>query len=411
MNRLDREVSPMRILKVVQSYFPFEEKGGTVFKVRALARALAGRGNSVSILTADLGLGRTRHGLELESHEWGWRANVDGIPVVYLSTAGHYRALTFNPNVIDFSQNALGRFEIVHFYGLYDLLGPSVSYFCRRRSLPYVVEPMGMFRPIDRGFRLKRLWHRALGRPFLRGAAEMVATSELEQQEFLDDGIPASKVVLRYNGIDPESFADPPSAGLFRAAWNIPADEPLIVFLSRLIPRKGADMLIRVFARVCAKGGRLVIAGPEGEAGYREYLERCAREAGCAERVVFTGAIYRDEKKALLRDADIFVLASRYENFANVVAEAIAYDVPVIVSNTCGIHSLVQGRAGIVISPEEGALAAALERFLADEAFYLQCRAGCREVVRELGWDRLSGQMEGFYRQALGTGDRGLEGF
>jgi glycosyltransferase involved in cell wall biosynthesis len=392
----------MRILKVVQSYFPFEEKGGTVFKVRALARALAQRGNSVSILTADLGLSRVRHGLELESHEWGWRGNVDGIPVVYLSAAGHYRALTFNPTVIDFSQNALERFDIVHFYGLYDLLGPAVSYFCRKRSLPYVIEPMGMFRPIDRGFRLKRVWHRALGRPFLRGAAALVATSELEQQEFLDDGIPPDRVVLRYNGIDPQSFEDPPDAGLFRAAWNLPADEPLIVFLSRLIPRKGADMLIRVFAKVCADAGRLVIAGPEGETGYREYLERCAREVGCADRVVFTGPVYRDEKKALLRDADIFVLASRYENFANVVAEAMAYDLPVIVSNTCGIHSLVQDRAGIVIPPQEDALAAALHRFLTDEAFYLKCRAGCREVVKELGWDRLSGQMEGFYRRALG---------
>jgi len=391
----------MRILKVVQSYFPFEEKGGTVFKVRALARALAERGNSVSILTADLGLARSHHGLELESHEWGWRANIDGIPVVYLSTAGHYRALTFNPNVIDFSQNALGRFDIVHFYGLYDLLGPAVSYFCRRRSLPYVIEPMGMFRPIDRGFRLKRLWHGVLGRPFLRGAAELVATSELEQQEFLDDGIPPGKVVLRYNGIDPKSFEDPPDAGTFRAEWSLPADEPLIVFLSRLIPRKGADMLIRVFARACPATGRLVIAGPEGESGYREYLERCVREAGCAERVVFTGPVYRDEKKALLRDADIFVLASRYENFANVVAEAMAYDVPVIVSNTCGIHSLVQDRAGIVIPPQEDALAAALNRFLTDEAFYLKCRAGCGEVVKELGWDRLSEQMEKFYRQAL----------
>src|ERR1700677_1243580 len=122
----------MRILKVVQSYFPFEEKGGTVFRVRALARALAQRGNSVSILTADLGLSRVRHGLELESHEWGWRGNVDGIPVVYLSAAGHYRALTFNPTVIDFSQNALERFDIVHFYGLYALLGPQVRYFCRK---------------------------------------------------------------------------------------------------------------------------------------------------------------------------------------------------------------------------------------------------------------------------------------
>ena len=54
----------------------------------------------------------------------------------------------------------------------------------------------------------------------------------------------------------------------------------------------------------------------------------------------------------------------------------------------------MQDRAGIVIPPEEGALAEALGRFFTDQALYLKCRAGCREVVAELGWDRLSEQME-----------------
>ena len=52
--------------------------------------------------------------------------------------------------------------------------------------------------------------------------------------------------------------------------------------------------------------------------------------------------MYDDDKKAVLIDSDIFALPSRYENFANVVAEAIAYDIPVIISPSCGIRSLVK---------------------------------------------------------------------
>ena len=62
-------------------------------------------------------------------------------------------------------------------------------------------------------------------------------------------------------------------------------------------------------------------------------------------------------RSGVLRDSDIFVLPSRYENFANVVAEAIAYDVPVIISPSCGIQPLVEGRAGLVVPAEKDALA------------------------------------------------------
>ncbi len=70
----------MRILKVVQAYYPFQEKGGPVVKVRALARGLVQRGHRVTVLTADLGL-RKRTGLDIkfEPCEWGWRSEQDGV--------------------------------------------------------------------------------------------------------------------------------------------------------------------------------------------------------------------------------------------------------------------------------------------------------------------------------------------
>ena len=69
------------------------------------------------------------------------------------------------------------------------------------------------------------------------------------------------------------------------------------MFLSRFIPRKGADMLIEAFARVCPESGRLVIAGPEGEPGYRAHLERRAQESGVARaRPLYRPGIRRGKK-------------------------------------------------------------------------------------------------------------------
>ena len=192
----------------------------------------------------------------------------------------------------------LPRFDVVHCYGLYDFLGPAVAYFCRREGIPYLVEPMGMYRPIDRSLWLKTVWHHTFGKAFLRDAARIVATSELEEREFLSAGFSSSRVVLRYNGIDRELFSAMPSRGTFRAKWGLSPEEPLVLFLSRLIPRKGADLLIQSFAKVCGESGRLVIAGPEGEHGYRAFLEKRAKESGAIARIIFCGPLYDEEEKS-----------------------------------------------------------------------------------------------------------------
>lgn len=392
----------MRVLKVVQSYFPFQDRGGPVVKVRALARGLAQHGQQITVLTADLGIeAKTNTDVKVSRCKWGWCAQQDGVETIYLPTVAHYRALTLNPRVVAFCRASISQFDLVHLYGLYDLLGPAVGYFCRRRGIPYVIEPMGMYRPIDRGFLLKRLWHMSFGDAYWRNAALIVATSEMEQRELVEDGVPAEKIVIRYNGIDGRPSSDAPSRGAFRTKWSIPSEEPLVLFLGRLIPRKGADILIEAFSEACPKSGRLVIAGPEGEPGYRAMLEQRASKAGIASRVIFTGALYDHDKSALMIDADIFVLPSRYENFANSAAEAMAFDVPVIVTDTCGICSLVNGRAGLVIAPEKQPLIAALRNLISDPVLYAKLKAGCKEVAAELGWDRLTEQMEGHYTKVL----------
>lgn len=393
----------MRILKVVQSYYPFHEMGGPVVKVRALAQALAKRGHEITVLTADWGLSsRNGHGLALEHCPWGWRGAEQNVETIYLSSIGRYRALTLNPRVIGFCRASLKRFDVVHFYGLYDLLGPAVGFYCRRAPVPYVIEPLGMYRPIDRGFLRKAIWHASAGRAFCGGARSFVATANLEQQTLIEEGVPPGKIVVRYNGVDADIAATAMAAkGRFRQKWNVPSGETLILFLSRLIPRKGADILIDAFAQCCAQRGRLVIAGPEGEAGYLSYLQSRARNARAGERVIFPGPLYDEDKAAALADADLFVLPSQYENFANVAAEAMACAVPAIVSDTCGISSLIEGKAGLVIPPRTECLTEALRRMLCDRDLYTRFKGGCREVVDQLSWSKLAEQMESYYAQAV----------
>ena len=198
---------------------------------------------------------------------------------------------------------------------LYDLLGPVIAHYCHKYKIPYVIEPLGMVRPIERSFRMKRTWHLLFGKPLLRHAAFLIATSRQEESEMIADGFSRERIALRYNGVNLQEFSTLPDTGAFRSEWALPAGEPIVLFLGRIIPRKGADMLIDAFAEACPKSGRLVIAGPEGESGYLTKLRELAREKRVEDRTTFTGPLYAEQKKSALVDGDIFVLPSRYENF------------------------------------------------------------------------------------------------
>ena len=395
----------MRLLNVTQSYYPFMEKGGPTVKVRALARGMAAAGHAVTVLTADLGFDRgTQEIANAVSSRWGFEAMDDSVEAIYLRTSAHYRALTWNPGVAEFCKERLGSYDIVHIYGLYDLIGPRVASACRRIARPYVVEPMGMFQPIVRNILLKRLYHVVLGRAMLSGAARLIATAEQEREELLAGGIPDSKIVVRRNGIDVPGNLPPP--GRFRNQWGISTDAKLVLFLGRLVSKKSPDLMLEAFSRWHRRGNGprgsiLVVAGPDEGDGFRQRLETQAAQMGLNGGVLFTGPLYGDAKWAAYRDADLFVLPSQNENFGNTAAEAVACGTPVLVTDRCGIAPIVDQRAGVVVPHDCAALEAGLGQILDDPAFAARLRTGCKEVARSLGWAEPLAEMESLYRNLV----------
>ena len=395
----------MRILKVTQSYYPFLDKGGPTVKVRALARGMAAAGHQVTVLSADQGFdAATQKIVNAIPSRWGFEAHEDGVQCVYLRTRARYRALTWNPGIAAFCRERLASFDLIHVYGLYDFLGPQIARACRRLSRPYVVEPMGMFQPIVRNIRMKRVYHFAIGGAMLRGAARLIATAERERQELLVGGIPDGKIVVRRNGIDVP--AELPPAGSFRSQWAISSNLKLVLFLGRLVSKKSPEMMLEAFARWQRRsnGSRpslLVLAGPDEGDGYRQNLEAFAAKIGLVGGVLFTGPLYGEAKWAAYRDADLFVLPSQNENFGNTAAEAVACGTPVLVTDTCGIAPILDRRAGLVVSHDCDALEAGLEQILGDPAFAARLRAGCGEVARSLGWAEPLAEMESLYKILL----------
>ena len=388
--------APKRILYVSQACIPYLDKGGLAIRVWSMARQLARHGWPVTILTA-------RHG----SRGPTTVRRIEGVEVVYLRSVARYHSLTVNPDAWTFGRTRPRGFHLAHIFGLYDLLGPVVAWWCRRHGIPYVVEPMGMYRPIVRSIVAKQLYHRLLGRAIVAGAARVIATSTLEHDELVAGGVPAEKIAVRRNGVDLEEFETLPGRGTFRRQVGAAVGEHLVLYLGRLSRKKGLDVLARAFAGLDG-AARLVVVGPDDGDGCLQDLQHQIKALSLDGRVALTGPLYGRDRLSALVDADVFALPSQSENFGNAAAEALACGVPVVVSDRCGIAEFVRATGTGVVVPygDAEALREAIREVLHDEALRASVRARAAELRAALSWEEPIAQQERIYAEVLGQAEQ-----
>ena len=226
----------------------------------------------------------------------------------------------------------------------------------RNSGTPYVVFTHGMLDPwFKKRYPIKHVkkwmyWPWAEYR-VLRDASAVLFTCEeerrLARQSFWL--YRCNEVVVHYGTAKP--IGDPQGERQeFFSRYPELRDKKLALFMGRIHPKKGCDLLIEAFAKVLVAQSEwyLVVAGPD-QVGWQSGLQRRAQELGIASRITWTGMISGAIKWGALRAAEVFVLPSHQENFGIVVAEALAAGVPALISNKVNIWREIQfAGAGIV---------------------------------------------------------------
>ena len=230
-------------------------------------------------------------------------------------------------------------------------------------------------------------------------ASAVIATSPIEAEE-LARLQRLTPIIVRRNGLDFAEFQTLPSRNVMRERWHVGANEQLVMYVGRISEKKNLHVLIEAFARAELADARLVIAGPVSEPGYEERLRCQIAELRLASTVLIAGAVYDEEHRAALAAADLFVLPSLNENFGNAAAEAVAANVPVLLTETCGIAPIIHGRAGLAVSLGVESLADGLRQML-DPAMRDQMTARREEVKRDLSWDEPIAQTIALYEQVI----------
>ncbi|OBK18545.1 GDP-mannose-dependent alpha-(1-6)-phosphatidylinositol monomannoside mannosyltransferase [Mycobacterium asiaticum] len=203
-------------------------------------------------------------------------------------------------------------------------------------------------------------------------------------------------------GVDSDRFrSDPAARAELRERYGV-GERPTVVCLSRLVPRKGQDMLIRALPSIRRRvdGAALVIVGG---GPYLEPLRKLARECGVAEHVTFTGGVPGDELPAHHAMADVFAMPCRtrgagmdVEGLGIVFLEASATGIPVIAGDSGGAPEAVQhNKTGLVIdgtSVDE--VAEAVTELLSDRDRAAAMGAAGREwVTTQWRWDVLASRL------------------
>ncbi len=288
---------------------------------------------------------------------------------------------------------------LFHDHGLWLPINHTAATIARQRNFPRIVSLHGLLEPWALNYRAwkKRLaWHLYQKRD-LESAALLHATSKREAENFRKLGL-RQPIAIIPNGTDLPEWRD----------LAYPKGSPrTMLFLSRIHPVKGLLNLVQAWQTVKPSGWKMIIAGPD-EGGHQKIVEAAIHQAGLQDDFEFTGSVYGDEKEALYRSADVFVLPTFSENFGLVVAEALACGVPVITTKGApwkGLHTHCCGWwIDIGVEPLVAALREAMN--LPPDTLREMGQRGRAYVERDFGWPGIAQQMLSVYRWVLGQGEK-----
>jgi len=314
----------MNILFIVPSYKPAYVYGGPIESVAKLCEGLALRGHAVDVFTT------TANGEKELPVLPGKRMNVGGVLVTY------FKRITGDPTHVSPALwkrlfSTAGSYDIVHIQSWWNILVVISALICHMKGAKVIISPRGMLSRyiLNSGSsKTKKVIHNTVGTYALsRSFFHATAASEYEE---------CTGLVKGWKGFVIPNILSLPDVSIHKKGNPVFT----LTFLSRIHPKKGLEILFEALAEM-EVNFVLNIAGT-GEAGYINTLKFLAQKLKIDNKINWLGWIDRTEKFNALMQADLFVLVSRNENFANVVIESLHMGTPVLISEDVALSDFVR---------------------------------------------------------------------
>ena len=244
----------------------------------------------------------------------------------------------------------------------------------------------------------KRIYRLVLLDRILRNVNALHAITRDEKEQVVKLGY-ETPVVVAPNGIEPAPFEALPDPTEFIQRFPVLEGKRIILFLGRLHAKKGLDILARSFSTIARRfeDTVLLVVGPN-KFGTQEKMESILSSEGLLDRTVFTGLLTGEDKLAAMSCADLFVLPSHSDVLGIAVLEAMAAQLPVVITKGCEFPEASEHGAGLVVETDEAPITEAITKLLSDADLCKRMgQQGHKLVTKHYTWQAAAATMANLY--------------
>ena len=336
--------------------------------------------NTPGVGKSSMGLGQVALNLAKAQHELGcqakiwcsgvasdikWASDFTGINRSQISLFPSVSALnfTFSKAMFDSAKSNKEGFHIVHQHGIWTGCSVITNTFRKRHRMPVVVAAHGSLHKyaLERSSWKKKIALLAYENENLRKASCLHATAEAEINDFRNFGL-KNPIALIDNGVSSKSINDSGVAERFLEQHNLPKNRRILLFLSRITPKKGLPIALQAICQMRDKltNWLFVIAGTD-EFNHQREIERLVEVLGLGEMIRMVGPLYDQNKSDAFAATDVFILPSYSEGAPMVILDSLAAGVPVLTTKATPWESLIKYQCGWWVSPSIDGLSDALQ--------------------------------------------------
>lgn len=318
-------------------------------------------------------------------------ARKEGNGTFGIVTAPAWSNWSFSPQVLWRFNSLIRSADFVSLHSLYCFPILAGNLLARFHGKPYGLWPHGVLAPFQRtvSARKKKIYDWLFSRRILDDASVLFYSALGEYDETQELHLRAPYVIVPH-GFEAEAFATLPPRGRFRSRFLGGHSGPVILFLARLNPKKGLDLLAKAMAHVVSrrKDALLAIVGPADPKSFEGRVRDWIRESGVESQIVLTGVVDASTRLEAFADADVFVLPSHAENFGFSIFEAMASRVPVVVSESVNYaREIGNCDAGIAVPLDPVRIADGILRLLDDPALRSHMGGNGVKLAKSYSWD------------------------
>ncbi len=388
----------MKILQVIPSVSPL--RGGPSQAVLEMVKSLIAQGIESSIITTDDN-GPDR--FNVPTDDW---IEYQGVPVHFFPRFSPHssgiREFAFSRALTLWLRKNVESYDLVHVHALFSYPSTVAMAIARRHQVPYICRPLGQLCEwsLQQSALKKQIYLNLIERANIACSQGLHLTSEQEKKEVAKLKLDCPTFVI------PHGLNFAPSVHnarhRLREKFGLPENEKIVLFLSRIHPKKGLNFLISALGKLVKYPFTFILAG-SGDLIYEAEVRSLLQKSGIDSRTICPGFVEGETKNILLQGADLYALTSHSENFGVAVLEALAAGLPAMVTPGVALSAEIQRhQIGYISELDVEAIASTLETYFANPAAAFQMgRRAQQFALKNYTWQKNADNLIQIYETIL----------